>query len=92
MVQGTDADAIVTTDNPSGFRPDRPQANILDGDKTTRCDLDSANVGDFQYGIFVDIEALLGPNYMGQLTIYTDYNTASADGEIQILCCLHGQH
>ena len=60
-MQGTDADAIVTTDNLSGFSTDRPQANILDGDKTTRCDLDSANVGDFQYGIFVDIEVLLDP-------------------------------
>ena len=80
LVQGTVPELVVTTNNPAGFRPDRPQANILDGDKTTRCDLATGNAGDYQYGIFVDIEALLGPDYMGQLTVYTNYNTSSDDG------------
>ena len=79
VVQGVDPAVVVTTNNPAGFQSGRGPENILSGDKTSRCDLATSNSGDYQYGIFIDIETLLGPNFTNELDVYTNFNTQSAD-------------
>ena len=57
----------VWTDNPAGFDGGIDTAgNVIDGDINTRTVPASGNDSDYQYGVYIDIQGLLG-NYSGPL-------------------------